>query len=40
MTTAAPEPPAISEEVFGGPAPQETVYVCQHTKTEARIHVT
>ncbi|KAM3482799.1 hypothetical protein MY8738_003827 [Beauveria namnaoensis] len=27
MTTAAPEPPAISEEVFDGPAPQETVYV-------------
>ncbi|KAM3546455.1 hypothetical protein ARSEF1564_000730 [Beauveria bassiana] len=25
MTTAAPEPPAISEEVFDGPAPQETV---------------
>ncbi|KAM3478789.1 hypothetical protein MY5147_002057 [Beauveria neobassiana] len=27
MTTAAPEPPAISEEVFDGPSPQETVYV-------------
>ncbi|KAM3452219.1 hypothetical protein MY3296_004657 [Beauveria thailandica] len=27
MTTAAPEPPAISEEVFNGPEPQATVYV-------------
>ncbi|KAM3444145.1 hypothetical protein MY4824_000034 [Beauveria thailandica] len=27
MTTAAPEPPAISEEVFNGPVTMESVYV-------------
>ncbi|KGQ09713.1 hypothetical protein BBAD15_g4948 [Beauveria bassiana D1-5] len=34
MTTAAPEPPAISEEVFDGPSPQETVYTALRNKIQ------
>lgn len=39
MATPVEEPKEISEEVFNGPAPLETVYVCIYIDAEVSHHV-